>query len=152
MGCVLKQGNSISYFKSRPCHICCNLWWPSAICLIVKQWKAIWVSWQTNHTQPPPILFLFSSSFIFFFLFTECVPTWNLSSGIYQRRLYTAYRTELLGFCYSGNSWVVSYKIFLCEFCSKHEVSLKGLLLEAKRKDDIWLSTYVAMTDNETHW
>lgn len=66
MGCVLKQGNPISYFKSRPCHICCNLWWPSAICLIVKQWKAIWVSWQTNQNSFSPTLFspllpLFSS-------------------------------------------------------------------------------------------
>lgn len=129
MGCVLKQGNPISYFKSRPCHICCNLWWPSAICLIVKQWKAIWVSWQTNHTQLlPPTLFFFSSSFIFF-LFTEYVSTCNLSSGIYQRMLYQACRTELLRFCYSGSSWMVFYQIFVCEFCSKHDVSLKGLFL-----------------------
>lgn len=68
----------------------------------------------TSFTHP----FFSSSSFIFFSLFTDCVPTCNLSRGIYQIKLYQVCGTELLWSCYSGSSWVDSYQTSVCEFYS----------------------------------
>lgn len=82
---------------------------------------------------PHPFCFLF---FLYFLLFVYwmCGPPAIFLVVIYHRNLYQACRTELLWFCYSGHSWVVSYQNFVCEFCSKGEVSLKGLFLSSWKK------------------